>query len=644
MKIKSLDIINFGKFNNYHLDFDESFNLIYGLNESGKSTIHAFISFMLFGVNKANTKRKLKIKDYLRYKPINKNEYNGKMTFIKSGITYEIYRDFINDTYFVSKNGLDITEEVKRENAKSNKSIGEILIGFSRNVFTESTYISQSKDLYFDDFDDIRELLLKLKTKGEAEYNLSEAKSNIDNEIAMIGTENAKTKELYRLKNEIASLDRDLANLYASEENTMVMLDKKNYLNKRKVAAQDMRKEFLNEYKNAKSYYEKENLLKEEELKEKKKDFLTNDKNITSDDYEEFIEINSRIDAINNIESRKNVQKKLSYAFLLVSVISFIYYIIKSSGIAFNIGAAFLIIFAISFIFDKAKKSDKLREKLIIDKKAILDKYNIISDDDFISEYTKQRSSEMSQNYLQSFDELLKTYSEKNFDELSEEKVLDYLAKTKGTLYEKFKGYSIRKADEEIRKLDLELKELETKLNYNDALLQRTYELSLRRDELENRMKELYRRKSALSCASEILSSLISEINTSYMPKIIKEANKYLDMFSSDKYEFFMLDESFKIMLKDKNTNMVYEEENLSRQVLSMSYLSLRLALVDALGIESALIFDENLVFFDESRMKNALKVFVSLSKEKQVLLFTSSKDEKSVLSELNLCYNYIQL
>ncbi|WP_215492807.1 AAA family ATPase [Fenollaria sporofastidiosus] len=235
MKIKSLDIINFGKFNNYHIDFDESFNLIYGLNESGKSTIHAFISFMLFGVNKANTKRKLKIKDYLRYKPINKNEYSGKMTFIKSGITYEIYRDFINDTYFVSKNGLDITEDIKRESAKSNKSIGEILLGFSRNVFTESTYISQSKDLYFDDFDDIRELLLKLKTNDEAEYNLSEAKSNIDNEIAMIGTENAKTKELYRLKNEIASLDRDLANLYASQENTIDMLDKKNYLNKKKM-------------------------------------------------------------------------------------------------------------------------------------------------------------------------------------------------------------------------------------------------------------------------------------------------------------------------------------------------------------------------------------------------------------------------
>ena len=644
MKIKRVDLINFGKFNNYHLDFDDSFNLIYGLNESGKSTMHAFISFMLFGVNKANTKRKTKIKDYLRYKPINKNEYSGRMIFEKDGFTYEIYRDFLNDTYFVSKNGLDITEDIKRENSISNKSIGEIILGFSRNVFTASTYISQSKDLYFDDFDDIKELLIKLKTNDEGEYNLSGAKNNIDNEIAMIGTENAKTKELYALKKEIISLDRDISGLEASLEDTMTMLNNKDDLNKKKNELILENKEFLSEYNKAKDYYKKENLLKIEELKEKKKDFLKNDKNITSDDYEKFSEITNRLDAINNNESRKNAQRKLSYAFLLLSVVSFIYYFIKSSEIAFNIGAAFIIIFLISFIFDKVKKSDKAKEKLMIDKKAILDKYNISSDNDFISEYNIERSSEMNQNYLQSFDEFLKTYSEKNFDELSEEKVIEYLEKNNKELYDKYKNYSISACEDEITRIDLELSSLETKLNYNDKLSQRAYELGLRRDELDARMKELYRRKSALSAASEIISSLINEINTSYMPKIINYANKYLEMFSNDKYNFFLLDESFKIMLKDKKTSLVYEEENLSRQVLSMSYLSLRLALVEALDINLSLIFDENLVFFDEERMRTALKVFAFLAKEKQVLLFTSSKDEKSVLSELNLCYNYIQL
>lgn len=644
MKIKRVDLINFGKFNNYHLDFDDSFNLIYGLNESGKSTMHAFISFMLFGVNKANTKRKTKIKDYLRYKPINKNEYSGRMIFEKDGFNYEIYRDFLNDTYFVSKNGLNITEDIKKENSISNKSIGEIILGFSRNVFTASTYISQSKDLYFDDFDDIKELLIKLKTNDEGEYNLSGAKNNIDNEIAMIGTENAKTKELYALKKEITSLDRDISGLEASLEDTMTMLNNKDDLNKKKNELILNNKDFLNEYNKAKEYYKKENLLNLEELKEKKKDFLKNDKNINSDDYEKFIEITNRLDAINNNESRKNAQRKLSYAFLLLSVFSFIYYFIKSSEIAFNIGTAFIIIFLISFIFDKVKKSDKAKEKLMIDKKAILDKYNISSDNDFISEYNIERSSEMNQNYLQSFDEFLKTYTEKNFDELSEEKVIEYLEKNNKELYDKYKNYSISACEDEITRIDLELSSLETKLNYNDKLSQRAYELGLRRDELDARMKELYRRKSALSAASEIISSLINEINTSYMPKIINYANKYLEMFSNDKYNFFLLDESFKIMLKDKKTSLVYEEENLSRQVLSMSYLSLRLALVEALDINLSLIFDENLVFFDEERMRTALKVFAFLAKEKQVLLFTSSKDEKSVLSELNLCYNYIQL
>lgn len=199
-------------------------------------------------------------------------------------------------------------------------------------------------------------------------------------------------------------------------------------------------------------------------------------------------------------------------------------------------------------------------------------------------------------------------------------------------------------AEDEITKIDLELNSLETKLNYNDRLMERAYELGLRRDALDARFAELQRRRESLSAASEIISSLITEINTSYMPKIIAAANKYLEMFSDNKYNFFLLDESFTIMLRDKRTSLVYEEEKLSRQVLSMSYLSLRLALVEVLDIDLALVFDENLAFFDEERMAAAIKVFTFLAKEKQVLLFTSSKVEKSVLSELNLCYNYIQL
>lgn len=53
MKIRSLHIANFGKFSNRTFHFsDDGFQLVYGLNESGKTTLKAFIESMLFGFSK----------------------------------------------------------------------------------------------------------------------------------------------------------------------------------------------------------------------------------------------------------------------------------------------------------------------------------------------------------------------------------------------------------------------------------------------------------------------------------------------------------------------------------------------------------------------------------------------------------------
>ena len=49
MRIDSIYIESFGKFKNYSLDFHDGMNIIYGDNESGKSTIMAFIEMMFYG-------------------------------------------------------------------------------------------------------------------------------------------------------------------------------------------------------------------------------------------------------------------------------------------------------------------------------------------------------------------------------------------------------------------------------------------------------------------------------------------------------------------------------------------------------------------------------------------------------------------
>jgi 4-diphosphocytidyl-2-C-methyl-D-erythritol kinase len=58
MFIESISVAHFGKLHGLQLDFCEGFNLIEGKNESGKSTIAAFIRYMLYGFSSPSDKRR----------------------------------------------------------------------------------------------------------------------------------------------------------------------------------------------------------------------------------------------------------------------------------------------------------------------------------------------------------------------------------------------------------------------------------------------------------------------------------------------------------------------------------------------------------------------------------------------------------
>ena len=52
MIIRKLQLRNFGKFQNKEILLKEGINIIYGENESGKSTIHSFLQSMFFGIRR----------------------------------------------------------------------------------------------------------------------------------------------------------------------------------------------------------------------------------------------------------------------------------------------------------------------------------------------------------------------------------------------------------------------------------------------------------------------------------------------------------------------------------------------------------------------------------------------------------------
>ncbi len=69
MFIKKIQINNFGKLKNKEIEFKSGINVIYGENESGKSTLLDFISSMFYGINK--NKNGKEISNYDKYLPWN---------------------------------------------------------------------------------------------------------------------------------------------------------------------------------------------------------------------------------------------------------------------------------------------------------------------------------------------------------------------------------------------------------------------------------------------------------------------------------------------------------------------------------------------------------------------------------------------
>ena len=118
MKIDFLKINGFGKIKNKEINLEKNINLIYGKNESGKSTLLKFIDGMLYGISK--NKNGKDISDYDKYKPWNTEEFSGKINYtLDDGNKYEVFREFSKKNPKIYNSNLE--EISKQYNIDKNK-------------------------------------------------------------------------------------------------------------------------------------------------------------------------------------------------------------------------------------------------------------------------------------------------------------------------------------------------------------------------------------------------------------------------------------------------------------------------------------------------------------------------------------------
>lgn len=141
MNIRELEIKNFGKFHDRRVRLEPGINLIYGPNESGKTTLHTFIKSMLYGMRRQRGRAAGK-DVYSRYEPWeNSTYYAGTLRFENGGKIFCIRRSF-------HKNSLQEELICETDGEKLSISQGDLkmLLGnVSEAMFDNTVCIGQLK-------------------------------------------------------------------------------------------------------------------------------------------------------------------------------------------------------------------------------------------------------------------------------------------------------------------------------------------------------------------------------------------------------------------------------------------------------------------------------------------------------------------
>ncbi len=144
MYIKKIQIDSFGCIKNYSISLSKGFNLIYGPNESGKSTLFSFILYIFYGTKIKKIPGDLSFKE--KYMPWDGSPMQGRLTFEHDGREYILSRLCSRHNSDISLFCTDTSEEIKDRQVLL--CPGEYFLGIGAEELYRSTYITSMQSEY----------------------------------------------------------------------------------------------------------------------------------------------------------------------------------------------------------------------------------------------------------------------------------------------------------------------------------------------------------------------------------------------------------------------------------------------------------------------------------------------------------------
>ena len=622
MIIREANIGKFGKLENQKYQFAPQINVIYGANESGKSTLMQFLKAMLFGLEKTRVRKTLDT--YNRYEPWDTPAYfYGSMMFETGQQQFLLERNF----YYKEKRARLVNIRDGEELSVEYGDLDMLLGNVSAAAYENTCCIGQEQLLPG------RELGVLLEDErsnlaqtGSGDFQLSKALQELEQkrknaEKTRKELEQQRLSHIHQLEVNQQVLERDIAGLKAQQEKQSTqqgtVQEQVRALQQQMEPVQTAYQTVCRREQELKSAVAQEQLEWEQAEREQWK-------------REQFRREQDEAEALQQ-KSGKNAGFS---PLLLIGVAGLILApVLRSAMDGFQkIAPALNIICIILILVGLVSAYRKSREK----KTADSGQKHRQSVNDSVQNHREQDSRANARANLQSV--------EREGRKAALDQQLQRVCQQKSTLEEQ-----LQKLKDQKKALQLQAARQE---GSGDQLQSQIQEKEVELENLTEQVAELQQEtldeqharedRDALELAAEIMSRLAARMSKTLEHTLDKEMSEILAQITGNVHEQLQVTDGQGIVLAEqlqKRTPEAY-----SQGTMQQAYFSYRMAAGHMLMKEEPMPFllDETFANYDEERLRQTLRWLAE--QENQIFLFTCRETEMRLLTEEDIPFASIRL
>lgn len=654
MRINKLKINSYGKLKEKEINLENGINIIYGQNESGKSTLIKFIINSFFGISKNKNGKELS--DFDKYKPWQGEEFSGKVEYeLDNKEKFEIYRDFNKkNPKIFNENMEDISKEFNIDKSKGNEFFFE-QTKIDENLFLSTLAINQNEvKLESQEQNVLIQKIANLAQTGDDSTSFKRVVDRINRrQLDEIGTERSREKPINIIGRNIQRLQEEKQELEKYKNFKYEFEEKENELNDEIINSEN-ENNFLKEIKllNENEKIENEKIKIKENIKNEnleKINLINNSLNEIKNNnkiiLEKYSQNNLKNKKIKNkLNNKKNkLIKILNIIFILLILINIFQFILIKNNIFRYIFLLTVPMFLIFYIFLINKENKKIKNKEIIEKNNF-EKINL----ELINLENQKKLIENNLNNLNG--ELNKLKNNFNLKiNLEKEKIRNnYLSKLEKNKINNFLNlnnleninFEIENIQKDINDKKLKLHSLDLDKKNIEPQLDNLSKIEEKLVDNNKRMLTLKNLNLSMNLAKEVLSEAYEEMKNTVTPKFTENLSMNISKITGSKYNKAMFNETEGLIVELENSDYV-PANRMSVGTIDQLYLSLRLSMIDEMSEERVpILLDEAFAFYDDERLKNILIYLNNQFKDRQIIIFTCTNREKEILDKININYN----